>query len=116
MTKEYTFRVSGTATLCRTVDNITVIAETEKEARNKAIDVFCDCIRDEYDYDCLDIDDCHCTEVKELEPRWIVYNDAYVCSVCQQHTSTILRYNYCPHCGSKMTGENVYKNCASWEE
>lgn len=116
MAKEYTFRISGTATFCRTIDSITVIAETDKEAIDKAIDVFCDCIREEYDYDGLDIDDCHCTEVRELEPRWIVYNDGTRCSICGKQAHSLFTFPYCPHCGSKMTGESVYKNCASWEE
>ena len=99
MKKKYVYDVGGQVIINES-EVITVYAEDEKEAREKAVDEFCNDMKNSYNLSMTMIEDATLLEVHELEPRWISIGYEYTCAICGKESN--LKTSYCPHCGAKM--------------
>ena len=99
MKKKYVYDVGGQVIINES-EILTVYAEDEAEAREKAVDEFCNDMRNSYNLSMTTINEAKLLEVHELEPRWIYSGYEYVCTMCGKDSA--LKTSYCPHCGTKM--------------
>ena len=101
MKKKYVYDVGGQVIINES-EIITVYAEDEEEAREKAVDEFCNDMRNSYNLSATTINEAKLLEVHELEPKWMPsgYGYEYVCTMCGKGND--FTTSYCPHCGTKM--------------
>lgn len=106
MKKKYVYCIDGQVTVNES-EIITILAEDEEIAREKAVDEFCNDMKNSYDLSATVINEATLLEVHELEPKWILRGGyEYICSLCGK--SSIFCTPYCPNCGEKMkNGEAV---------
>ncbi len=82
--------------------------------RGDAIDLCEMAIDDSWEYDyatdrMFEIPAVDAVEVRHGE--WDEYDDDYgnlCCSVCEGNAPDDIRWDYCPHCGARMDGEEVH--------
>ncbi len=99
MKKKYVYCVDGQVIINES-EILTILAEDEEMAREKAVDEFCNDMKNSYNLSMTMIEKATLLEVHELEPRWIDRGYEYVCSMCGKTAD--FRTPYCPHCGEKM--------------
>ena len=99
MKKKYVYDVGGQVIINES-EIITVYAEDEKEAKAKAVDEFCNDMRNSYNLNMTVVNEATLQKVIEIEPMWLDIGFEYTCSVCGKDNS--FRTSYCPHCGTKM--------------
>lgn len=99
MKKKYVYCVDGQVTINES-EILTIYAENEEKAREKAVDEFCNDMKNSYNLSATVINEATLLEVHELEPKWINRGYEYACSMCGKTAD--FRTPYCPHCGEKM--------------
>jgi hypothetical protein len=99
MKKKYVYCIDGQVTINES-EIITILAEDEEMAREKAVDEFCNDMKNSYNLSATVINEATLLEVHELEPKWIGVGFEYTCSLCGK--TTAFPTSYCPHCGEKM--------------
>ena len=99
MKKKYVYEVGGQVIINES-EIITILAEDEKTAREKAVDEFCNDMKNSYNLSMTMINNTKLLEVHELEPRWVSIGYEYVCTMCGKGSD--LKTPYCPNCGEKM--------------
>lgn len=100
MKKKYVYCIGGQVTIDES-EILTIYAEDEEMAREKAVDEFCNDMKNSYNLSMTMIDEATLLEVHELEPKWILHGGyEYICSLCGK--TAVFSTSYCPHCGEKM--------------
>ena len=104
MKKKYVYDVGGQVIINES-EILTVYAEDEKEAREKAVDEFCNDMKNSYNLSMTMVNEAKLLEVHELEPKWMPSGYGYVCAICGKDSEH--KTPYCPHCGTKMKNGEV---------
>lgn len=99
MKKKYVYCVDGQVIINES-EVLTILAEDEEMAREKAVDEFCNDMKNSYNLSMTMINDAKLLEVHELEPKWINSGYEYLCAICGKGSD--FKTSYCPHCGTKM--------------
>lgn len=99
MKKKYVYDISGQVIINES-EILTIYAEDEKTAREKAVDEFCNDMKNSYNLSMTMVNEAKLLEVHELEPKWISNEYEFTCAICGKGND--FTTSYCPHCGTKM--------------